>query len=209
MEKSAVIILIRNPVLGCVKTRLAADIGNLNALNVYKNLLSYTRNITNSMDSSRLLFYSDFIDLNDDWEDGIYQKYLQSGNDFGEKMLNAFNIALTQHELVVIIGSDCFELNSEIIELAFKKLKYFDVVIGPAKDGGYYLMGLKRVYPELFQGKNWSTDSVLSETINTLKELDLTYHLLPLLGDIDTLQDLKASKLYKQLDFKKKRSLFS
>ena len=206
MEKSAVIILIRNPVLGCVKTRLAADIGNLNALNVYKNLLSYTRNITNSMDSSRLLFYSDFIDLNDDWEDGIYQKYLQSGNDFGEKMLNAFNIALTQHELVVIIGSDCFELNSEIIELAFKKLKYFDVVIGPAKDGGYYLMGLKRVYPELFQGKNWSTDSVLSETINTLKELDLTYHLLPLLGDIDTLQDLKASKLYEQLDFKNKRS---
>ena len=204
MEKSAVIILIRNPVLGCVKTRLAADIGNLNALNVYKNLLSYTRNITNSMDSSRLLFYSDFIDLNDDWEDGIYQKYLQSGNDFGEKMLNAFNIALTQHELVVIIGSDCFELNSEIIELAFKKLKYFDVVIGPAKDGGYYLMGLKRVYPELFQGKNWSTDSVLSETINTLKELDLTYHLLPLLGDIDTLQDLKASKLYEQLDFKSK-----
>ena len=206
MEKSAVIILIRNPVLGCVKTRLAADIGSLNALNVYKTLLSYTRNITNSIDSSRLLFYSDFIDFNDDWEDGIYQKYLQSGNDFGEKMLNAFNIALTQHELVVIIGSDCFELNSEIIELAFKKLKYFDVVIGPAKDGGYYLMGLKRVYPELFQGKNWSTDSVLSETINTLKELDLTYHLLPLLGDIDTLQDLKASKLYEQLDFKNKRS---
>ena len=206
MEKSAVIILIRNPVLGCVKTRLAADIGSLNALNVYKTLLSYTRNITNSIDSSRLLFYSDFIDFNDDWEDGIYQKYLQSGNDFGEKMLNAFNIALTQHELVVIIGSDCFELNSEIIELAFKKLKYFDVVIGPAKDGGYYLMGLKRVYPELFQGKSWSTDSVLSETIDTLKELDLTYHLLPLLGDIDTLQDLKISKLYEQLDFKNKRS---
>ena len=206
MEKSAVIILIRNPVLGCVKTRLAAEIGNFNALNVYRSLLSYTRNITNNIDSSRLLFYSDFIDFNDDWEDGIYQKYLQSGNDFGEKMLNAFNIALTQHELVVIIGSDCFELNSEIIELAFKKLKDFDVVIGPAKDGGYYLMGLKRVYPELFQGKSWSTDSVLSETIDTLKELDLTYHLLPLLGDIDTLQELKISKLYEQLDFKNKRS---
>ena len=206
MEKSAVIILIRNPVLGCVKTRLAADIGRFNALNVYKTLLSYTRKITNSIDSSRLLFYSDFIDFNDDWEDGIYQKYLQSGNDFGEKMLNAFNIALTQHELVVIIGSDCFELNSEIIELAFKKLKNFDVVIGPAKDGGYYLMGLKKVYPELFQGKKWSTDSVLSETINTVKSLELSYSLLPVLGDIDTLQDLKISKLYEQLDFKNKRS---
>jgi rSAM/selenodomain-associated transferase 1 len=201
MEKSAVIILIRNPVLGCVKTRLAADIGNFNALSVYNSLLSYTRNITNSINSSRLLFYSDFIDFSDDWEDGIYKKYLQSGNDFGEKMLNAFKIALTQHDLAVIIGSDCFELSSEIIELAFKNLKRFDVVIGPAKDGGYYLMGLKIVYPELFQDKNWSTDSVLSETLNTVKTLDLTYYLLPLLGDIDTFQDLKESKLYEQLEF--------
>ena len=202
MEKSAVIILIRNPVLGCVKTRLAADIGSLNALNVYKTLLSYTRNITNSIDSSRLLFYSDFIDFNDDWEDGIYKKYLQSGNDFGEKMLNAFKIALAQHESAVIIGSDCFELNSKIINLAFKKLKKFDIVIGPAKDGGYYLLGLKKVFPQLFQDKTWSTDSVLSETVNTVKDLDLTYDLLPLLGDIDTLQDLKESKLYDQIEFK-------
>ena len=65
-------------------------------------------------------------------------------------------------------------------------------------------MGLKKVYPQLFQDKNWSTDSVLSETINTIKDLDLTYQLLPLLGDIDTLQDLKASKLYEQLDLKSK-----
>jgi len=204
MDKSAVIILIRNPVLGRVKTRLATDIGNFNALNVYKTLLNYTRNITNSIHSSRLLFYSDFIDFNDEWEDGIYKKYLQYGNDFGEKMLNAFKIALTQHNLAVIIGSDCLELNSQIINLAFKKLKEYDVVIGPAKDGGYYLMGLKKVYPQLFQDKNWSTDSVLSETINTIKDLDLTYQLLPLLGDIDTLQDLKASKLYEQLDLKSK-----
>jgi rSAM/selenodomain-associated transferase 1 len=204
MEKSALIILIRNPILGCVKTRLAADIGNLNALNVYKSLLSYTRDITNSIHSSRLLFYSDFIDFNDDWEDTTYKKYLQSGNDFGEKMLNAFNIALAQHELAVIIGSDCFELSSEIIELAFKNLKSFDVVIGPAKDGGYYLLGLKKTYPELFQDKNWSTDSVLSETLNSVKNLELTYYFLPLLSDIDTLKDLKESKLYNQLDLKSK-----
>ena len=205
MEKSAIIILIRNPILGCVKTRLAADIGDFNALNVYKSLLIYTRNITSSINSSRLLFYSDFIDLNDDWEDKIYEKYVQSGNDFGEKMLNAFKIALTHHELTVIIGSDCIELNSKIINLAFKKLKDFDVVIGPARDGGYYLMGLKNIYPQLFQNKNWGTDSVLSETINTIKDLGLIYHLLPLLGDIDTLKDLKTSKLYERLDLKVNR----
>jgi rSAM/selenodomain-associated transferase 1 len=204
MGKSAIIILIRNPVLGRVKTRLAADIGDFNALSVYKSLLSYTRDITKCIDSTRLLFYSDFIDYNDDWEDQVYEKYVQSGNDFGEKMLNTFNIALAHHELAVIIGSDCFELSSDIIELAFKKLKNLDVVLGPAKDGGYYLMGLKKVYPELFQDKNWSTNSVISETINTVKNLELSYSLLPLLGDIDTLQDLKASKLYEQLNFKTK-----
>jgi rSAM/selenodomain-associated transferase 1 len=204
MVKCALIILIRNPVLGRVKTRLAVDIGNSNALMVYKSLLSYTREITSCINSSRLLFYSDVIDLNDDWEDTTYNKYLQSGNDFGEKMLNAFNIALAQHELAIIIGSDCFELNSEIIELAFEKLKKFDVVLGPARDGGYYLMGLKKSYPELFQDKNWSTDSVLSETLNTVKNLKLSYSLLPLLGDIDTLEDLKESQLYDQLDLKSK-----
>jgi rSAM/selenodomain-associated transferase 1 len=204
MGKSAIIILIRNPVLGRVKTRLAADIGDFNALSVYKSLLSYTRDITKCIDSTRLLFYSDFIDYNDDWEDQVYEKYVQSGNDFGEKMLNTFNIALAHHKLAVIIGSDCFELSSDIIELAFKKLKNLDVVLGPAKDGGYYLMGLKKVYPELFQDKNWSTNSVISETINTVKNLELSYSLLPLLGDIDTLQDLKASKLYEQLNFKTK-----
>lgn len=202
MEKNAVIILIRNPILGCVKTRLAADIGNYNALTVYKSLINYTRNIVNCIDSSRLLFYSDYIDLDDDWENNIYEKYLQTGYDFGEKMLNAFGFALTQHKFAIIIGSDCFELTSEIINLAFKKLENFDVVIGPATDGGYYLLGLKKVYPQLFQDKKWSTDSVLSETINTLKDLNLTYYLLPLLSDIDTLQELKNSRLYDQLELK-------
>ena len=204
MEKSAIIILIRNPILGQVKTRLAVDIGNLNALKVYKSLLIYTRNVTNCINSSRLLFYSDFIDHNDEWENGLYEKYLQFGFDFGEIMLNAFNIALTQHKSAVIIGSDCFELTSEIINIAIKKLEDLDVVIGPAKDGGYYLLGLKKAYPQLFRNKSWSSDSVLSETLNTLKELDLTFYLLPLLADIDTLQDLKDSKLYIQLDLKSK-----
>jgi uncharacterized protein len=119
-------------------------------------------------------------------------------------MLNAFNIALAQHKFAVIIGSDCSELTSEIIKMAFKKLEDLDVVIGPAKDGGYYLLGLKKAYPQLFQNKSWSSDSVLSETLKTLKDLDLTFSLLPLLADIDTLQELKDSKLYNQLDLKSK-----
>jgi rSAM/selenodomain-associated transferase 1 len=202
MEKRALIILIRNPVLGCVKTRLAADIGNQYALKVYMSLLNYTRSITKCINSSHLLFYSDFIAHNDEWDNKIYEKHLQFGSDFGEKMRNAFKVAFFQHQSAVIIGSDCFELTSEIINLAFQKLGYFDAVLGPAMDGGYYLLGLKSVYPQLFQNKNWSTDSVLSETLNTLKDLNLTFYLLPPLSDIDTIHDLKNSKLYSQLDLK-------
>ncbi|MEJ2296063.1 MAG: TIGR04282 family arsenosugar biosynthesis glycosyltransferase [Candidatus Lokiarchaeota archaeon] len=202
MEKRAVIILIRNPVLGCVKTRLAADIGDHNALKIYISLLNYTRNITTCTNSSRLLFYSDFINFSDEWDNQTYEKHLQSGKDFGEKMLNAFKVALAQHQLAVIIGSDCFELTSELITLAFQKLESFDAVLGPAKDGGYYLLGLQKVYPQLFKNKRWSSSSVLSDTINTLKDLNLTYYLLPTLTDIDTIHDLKGSELYSQLDHK-------
>jgi rSAM/selenodomain-associated transferase 1 len=205
MEKRAIIILIRNPVLGCVKTRLAADIGKQYALKVYMYLLNYTRSITKCINSSRLLFYSDFIDHSDDWDNEIYEKHLQSGSNFGEKMLNAFKVALSRHQLAVIIGSDCFELTSEVIDLAFQKLGYFDAVLGPATDGGYYLLGLKNICSQLFQNKSWSTNSVLSETIKTLKDLNLSYYLLPTLSDIDTIHNLKDSSLYSQLDIKSRK----
>lgn len=195
MNKNALVILVKNPTLGAVKTRLAAEIGDEEALLVYKALLKYTRFITQDIQCSRLLFYSDYIDSNDGWQNETYIKFLQKGNDFGERMCNAFQVALSQHISAVIIGSDCFELTSEIIEYAFIKLEEYDVVIGPAKDGGYYLMGLKEIYPELFLDKNWSTSSVLSDTLTDLNHLGLSVFFLPVLSDIDNLEDLKNSNL--------------
>src|SRR5690606_37115102 len=93
----------------------------------------------------------------------------QKGNDLGERMLNAFSQNLRNYDKVIIIGSDIYELKTEHIEQAFHKLNNHDVVIGPAKDGGYYLLGLKSLKPEIFKNKNWGTSSVLKNTIQDLK----------------------------------------
>lgn len=202
MDENALIILIRNPQLGRVKTRLAAKIGDERALKVYMALLDYTRSIAIEIDASRLLFYSDFIDENDSWDCELFTKFLQKGNSFGTRMCRAFELTLNNRQKAVIIGSDCVELTSHIIRKAFDKLSTFDVVLGPAKDGGYYLMGLKKVYPELFINKRWSTSSVLADTLNDIKNLGLSFYLLPVLSDIDEFEDFKSSKLSKKIVFR-------
>ena len=188
---NALIIFIKNPVAGQVKTRLAESIGDNKALRVYKQLLKYTRNLTDYLQSDKLLFYSDFIDKDDDWDNAIYSKNLQTGNDLGEKMLNAFVTTFhLGYKKAVIIGSDCVELTREIIENAFYLLETNDVVIGPAKDGGYYLLGMNQLYPEIFKEKSWSAPKLLNETIRTIKEKGLNYQQLQVLNDIDELKDL-------------------
>lgn len=199
MTSNALIILLRNPQLGCVKTRLAAKIGDEGALKVYNALLEYTQSITCEIKSSRFLFYSDFIDNNDSWNEKLYIKFLQEGNSFGVRMCKAFKTAFKEHDKAVIIGSDCLELTSDIIEDAFDKLNKFEVVIGPAKDGGYYLLGLKKIYPELFFNKNWGTSSVLADTLEDIINLGISYHLLPVLSDIDDYEDFKNSRLFEKI----------
>jgi rSAM/selenodomain-associated transferase 1 len=200
VNKNALIILLRNPQLGCVKTRLAAKIGDEGALRVYNALLDYTRSLTCEINSSRLLFYSNFIDNNDSWDDRLFIKFLQEGNSFGARMCRAFKAALKEHDKAVIIGSDCIELTPDIIEDAFNKLNEFDIVIGPAKDGGYYLLGLKKVYPELFLNKEWSTSSVFDDTLADIKKLGVNYYLLPVLSDIDDFEDFKNSDLFEKIE---------
>ncbi|MEJ2278029.1 MAG: TIGR04282 family arsenosugar biosynthesis glycosyltransferase [Candidatus Lokiarchaeota archaeon] len=194
MNKKASIILIRNPILGKIKTRLAKDIGEENTLKVYRILLDYTKSVVTKVDCARLLFYSEFIDTNDIWEPNLFIKYVQIGSNLGERMSNAFKIALKDYEEVIIIGSDCYELRPEILTLAFDQLKSHDIVLGPAKDGGYYLLGLKKFYPQLFENKEWSTSTVFMDTLNDVKRLDLSIFLLPTLSDIDNVYDLKDSK---------------
>ena len=106
-------------------------------------------------------------------------------------MYNAFKDLFGQWaEKVVIVGTDCKELQPDIIVEAYKKLNESDVVIGPANDGGYYLLGMNALYKELFFNKVWSSENVLLDTILDLKKLNVKYKLLPVLNDIDYKEDL-------------------
>ena len=110
-------------------------------------------------------------------------------------MEQAFNLLPGKgYDKVIIIGSDCFELKTEIIETGFELLGKNDMVIGPAKDGGYYLLGLKKMYPMIFKNKNWSTETVYKDTINDFRSNNLSFEVLPLLTDVDTEEDWLTSK---------------
>jgi rSAM/selenodomain-associated transferase 1 len=188
--KEALIIFARNPVLGKVKTRLAATMGDYKALSIYQSLLEYTAKITKELPCDLFVFYADGISLNDHWSDDVYQKMIQEGNDLGSRMNHAFNILFQQpYKRVLIIGTDCFELTSSIIKDAFKALDKHEVVIGPSADGGYYLLGMKQFYPFLFEEIAWSTDNVYRSTITKLVTNKISYQALTLLNDIDTEDD--------------------
>lgn len=188
---NALLTFIKNPEKGKVKTRLAATLGEEMALKIYLELLRHTRKIAEQVEADRYVFYSQFIDEEDEWGIKHFQKRLQSGEDLGIRMAGAFEEVLKTHRKAVIIGSDCASLNASIVQQAFDLLDQYDFVIGPAMDGGYYLLGMKEFSPEVFQEIEWSTETVASETIEKIDQLHKTYTLLPLLSDIDYEEDWK------------------
>ena len=193
--KNALVIFTRNPELGKCKTRLAKVIGDKSALEIYKYLLQHTANVSKEVDADRFVFYSESIQDNEIWDDSFFNKKLQYGNDLGERMQNAFQQLFdSNYKNVIIIGSDLLDLNSAIINKAFSLINEYDAVIGPAKDGGYYLLGLKAANPKLFKNKEWGTETVRRDTLNDLK--NSTVFTLDELNDIDTFEDMKP---YNQL----------
>ncbi|MBA2249994.1 MAG: TIGR04282 family arsenosugar biosynthesis glycosyltransferase [Chitinophagaceae bacterium] len=191
---NALIIFIKKPRPGKVKTRLALSVGDANALHIYKQLLKHTHKISLAVNAERFLFYDECIDQDDEWENEYFNKQLQTGNDLGEKMNNAFSETLSRFKNVAIIGSDCFDLTASVINEAFQLLKNNDVVIGPATDGGYYLLARKKKHPSLFKNISWSTPQVLEQTTAICKKQELSYCLLPTLSDIDVEDDLNSEQ---------------
>ncbi len=196
MEKNLLMIFIKNPVEGKVKTRLAASVGSTNALQVYKKLLRHTQDVAIQVDCDRQVWYSSMIDRRDSWNTDLFDKKLQQGDDLGERMSVAFRKGFeTGYKNVVIIGSDCPDLTPQHIDKAFEELESNDAVIGPSKDGGYYLLGLTGVRPELFNDIAWSTPEVYEKTTELFGRLEMSFSTLEILNDIDTLEDLKKSGL--------------
>jgi hypothetical protein len=193
-NKSLLIIFYRNPELGKVKTRLAAAIGDAKAYSIYLLLSEHTRTVADGLPQKKALYYSDYIDVDDEWSNQRYQKFLQSGVNLGEKMENAFKAGFDSgYKSVCIIGTDCLDLTDKIVRQAFRTLLTHDVVIGPAVDGGYYLLGMNHLHSSLFKNKEWGGDTVLTDTLREIQLLGLTWFQLELLNDIDRLEDLPSS----------------
>ena len=191
MSDSLLIIMVKNPELGKCKTRLAKTIGNEKALLVYKELLKYTSFITHNLEQDVQILYASFVDDNDMFNNQFFSKDVQVSGELGKKMQSAFENAFAKgYKKISIIGSDCRELTAQIIEQAFAYLQSQDAVIGPANDGGYYLLGLSKPFYDVFKNKFWSTESVYSDTINDFKNAGLTYANLPQLSDVDHEEDL-------------------
>jgi uncharacterized protein len=199
MTKEALLVFTRNPEAGKVKTRLAAAIGNEAALAIYNQLLLYTVSVTKYLPVDKFVFYSNHIEVEDVWDNNYYFKEVQQGADLGERMKNAFASTFQKgYNRILIVGTDCPGLSGEIIMNAFPCLQSHDIVFGPAEDGGYYLVSMKKLHHELFEDISWSTSTVLQDSICKCVALQLRYYLLPVLDDIDEEKDLKAFKLHKR-----------
>jgi rSAM/selenodomain-associated transferase 1 len=189
--KKALLIFAKNPTYGHVKTRLAATIGNDLALAVYQHLLRHTASITNDLPVEKIVFYSNVIEEQDIWNNEVYKKQVQAGNNLGERMQNAFAYAFQEgNKEALIIGTDCLEITSAIITNAFAGLRNNDVVVGPASDGGYYLLAMKQMHYQLFHNIKWSSNEVLKQTLDICKNESLLVYQLQELSDIDNENDL-------------------
>ncbi len=195
-RRNALIIFVKNPELGQVKTRLAKSIGSQRAMEVYIQLLEHTRWVTDQLSEvTRFVYYADTVSTRDVWNDTVYEKRLQHGKTLGERMQGAFADCFEEGaDKVVIIGSDCLEIQLEHLQAAIGYLDTADVVIGPATDGGYYLLGMNALYRELLKGIRWSTSAVFQQTRQKLERLGLSYHLLEMLSDVDELDSYERMK---------------
>lgn len=194
--KERLIIFTRYPEPGLTKTRMIPALGTQGAANLQRQMTEYTLSKVRELQSCHSIavevhFDSGNQQLMQDWlgSDIIYQP--QGQGDLGDRMARSLSFALQSGtERVVIIGTDCPGLDAQLMAQAFHQLHCHDLVLGPAIDGGYYLLGLRYFIPELFSGINWGTAEVLQQTVDIAKKLDLSVAYLPQLADVDRPEDL-------------------
>ncbi|MGB5237785.1 MAG: TIGR04282 family arsenosugar biosynthesis glycosyltransferase [Flavobacteriaceae bacterium] len=195
--KNLLIIFTRNIELGKCKTRLAKTVGPQIALDIYIFLVEHTSVISKNLTSQKWVFYSEHKASGDLFNDDIYEKYCQEGRDLGERMHNAFQLGFEKgFEKIIVIGSDIYDLEESDLNKAFKALDDAEYVLGPAQDGGYYLLGMKTPNAKLFENKSWGTDKVLDETLETIKGSEV--FLLDQRNDVDTYHDIKDEAVFQK-----------
>jgi uncharacterized protein len=194
--KQHLIIFTRYPEPGKTKTRLIPALGAIGAAHLQKQMAEHTISQVKKMPKTSAItvevrFAGGNEELMQNWL-GLGLVYQNQGEgDLGQRLMRSLEDAVHNHaEQVVIIGTDCPGLNPEILASAFAKLQVCDLVLGPALDGGYYLIGLHRVIPELFAHISWGTNQVLQQTVKIAETLNLSSAYLPNLADVDRPEDL-------------------
>lgn len=181
---------------GHSKTRLIPALGAQGAADLHREMVERTLGRVSELQCRRAVdcevwHTDDQREQQPDWVGGL-PACAQVEGDLGERMAHAFRSMLRHGSAAVIVGTDCPELSVNDLEAALEALAAHDLVIGPASDGGYYLIGLRRPAPRLFEGVSWSRSSVLEETLARARDLELDIHLLDVRDDVDEPEDLKV-----------------
>jgi hypothetical protein len=186
---NCLMVFLKEPVSGKVKTRLAESIGPDQACKAYLQMVDVLLNRLKSFPDIHLLitdtgsgFDLSKWKLNPQWK-----TCAQSEGDLGFRMSSAFRDSFDQgYDKVLLIGSDCPEVGKSDLEMAFNKLEESDLVLGPSRDGGYWLIGMNALHQTVFKGISWSTEIVLQQTLKQAEKERLSCSLLRTLTDIDT-----------------------
>jgi hypothetical protein len=190
MDRPRLVIFCKAPIPGDVKSRLIASFGIEGAAKIHEDLAA--RLIVQCLQSG----LADTIDIelwcspatdHDFYHQFDISRFLQQGDDLGERMLNAFMYAKT---VTVLIGTDCPNLSTDYLRRSFDLLSSHDAVLGPAEDGGYGLIGLQRAEAGVFSDINWGTEDVCSDTCRHFNTLGMNWALMPLLWDVDRPEDV-------------------
>ncbi len=194
--RQATVVFVKTPVPGRVKTRLARDIGNEAACALYRRMTNHAIGQVVASGFPLVVCYDGVSDeLPDDWRQPAWSVIPQTGTDLGQRMAAAFCALFSDAvEHVVLIGSDIPGIDAAYLHQAFSQLDDHDLVIGPATDGGYCLIGFRQqsFTPVLFEGIPWSTDQVLHLTLQSALKEGLNVGLLQELSDVDTVDDLRS-----------------
>lgn len=192
-NRAAIWVFCKEPVQGKVKTRLAASIGEEKATDVYRQLVQHTIQAVASSPADKIFCFApaDAEKRIAHWLDHPVV-IPQAAGDLGDRMLHAFRQSRSMgYDKTVIIGTDCPELAPQHLAQALDLLDRYDLVIGPAHDGGYYLIAAREAHEALFRDIPWSTDAVLDSTLRSAEDHELTYATLPALSDLDTVDEYK------------------
>lgn len=191
---NTLLVFLKAPVPGAVKTRLAAAIGSEKAASLYAEWTTrILRGLQQVRSMCRVIGYyaGDESDVRNRWETFVDSWLPQPDGDLGDRLEQAFAFALADGPAAAI-GTDCLDVDSAVVRSAFEAMKETDAVIGPAKDGGYYLIGLRRMADGAFRDIEWSSAQTMVQQRATLLKCGLAVSELPTLSDIDTIEDWLA-----------------